>query len=1265
MTASYEIGSIPSQYVWQGQTIEFNVNPQESNRYEIILSVEAAPEPKGKIHFEFEPRDQEPEPSARPRSQPDRLFRFTAGPESREPFELIFSATDSGGGRLINEQTVTITPVPRVVSDLNLVSQPLVKPDPESRNYLRWSEVRSLDEELFNTSRQKPATVDISGMRVVFDEGDLREDSLHRLFNGRTDIKELRIYADEVIIKSPLNLPQTNVTIYARNLSFRGQNARLLTVPVFNTLAPDQAKDGDKGANGGNVTIYAEEFSSSPADKRRFDVRGAKGQTGGPGKPGPDAVPMPRFPFDSERPDYFRRWDLPTYEGDPKPEELKKAVYVEYWITKWNWDGTHTPVRSLAAENKRFQKGPKGTTYRTNWPTHWGEKKRANHGLKGNDAGKPGDGGDAGILKTNCYGLLRAEPVIRGQGHPGNQQQATLGGNALDPSEVIWAKLYLGRGFGSRGRIWTAIIKRDVSKKGASTPSPTAQPGKRTEVFNRNSDDIRGAHWLHPYCLQVVLQYAKDLYLAKRNDEAQELIERYGNYLDCERYEVPDEHSLPFDTLRGEMQTLLHRLSGNLDYFGNPAGWVPMLSFEANHALYRKEIENAIPILFLAYWIGEKGKSLSNKQTFLGHSIRILEDENKNAEQAFNEAQGDLPKLQLEINAVSTALEACEAQLKLHHENLLDLATTTVEAQRQLRSSLKIIGAIMQLIPVGQPALGAVGAGLIIVSDLDTEKPYETSGKLGAELAKFGKENLEGRAKRITAELKKDEDSAEKKEAKHKAAELIKYGKNFAPALKATNDALKDLNAPQSEIDAELNRLKGENEGYVEIIERIQNELNPQKVTLFANMQQLLNTLTDSYNSMISNLQAIDLMNIERSAVNQALDHGVVLYAQGMEQRAKERLILYEYYLAKAYEYRILENYDYKGHDLDYMFDRMKTMLGAENGILSKDDFDTLSNVYNDRMQEMTKKLVSSLNSGKRELQSSNRRIELSEKQLDELNKNEEIVINLMEMGEVPYSMENVRISELGVYTSTKNKVTTHGIKGELVGDVSSVSIEFNHSGRSILRSKKKLYAFDNSGDNSGMFWRATYTPGIDELSNDEPSPASNSFFNTMLDNEKETGKLKYSRHGAWADIRISVEPSPPGRKYKLTELALQYKFDYQKPPQMNRVLYLRLPKRFSPHISFDKADSNGLKDARQSSFKIYQKNDTVSLTAPLNYAGATFVEWKRLYIRSEAEHIPMNPLAMNMTHHCLVTPVYEKDGSLIEVDLTTGVSDFDEKLAG
>jgi hypothetical protein len=69
--------------------------------------------------------------------------------------------------------------------------------------------------------------------------------------------------------------------------------------------------------------------------------------------------------------------------------------------------------------------------------------------------------------------------------------------------------------------------------------------------------------------------------------------------------------------MKNQMITMLYQINNNLDYFGNPPGWVPMLSFEALTETFKKEVDNSIYILYLQYWLGNKGQMLNDARKTL------------------------------------------------------------------------------------------------------------------------------------------------------------------------------------------------------------------------------------------------------------------------------------------------------------------------------------------------------------------------------------------------------------------------------------------------------------------------------------------------------------------------------------------------------------------------------------------------------------------------------------------------------------------------
>jgi hypothetical protein len=78
-----------------------------------------------------------------------------------------------------------------------------------------------------------------------------------------------------------------------------------------------------------------------------------------------------------------------------------------------------------------------------------------------------------------------------------------------------------------------------------------------------------------------------------------------------------NQRELLWPVLYNKLAALIQRIDSPYDYFGNPVGWVPMLSFQANHQLYIKELESAISLMFMAYWIENNQKNARSKPMLL------------------------------------------------------------------------------------------------------------------------------------------------------------------------------------------------------------------------------------------------------------------------------------------------------------------------------------------------------------------------------------------------------------------------------------------------------------------------------------------------------------------------------------------------------------------------------------------------------------------------------------------------------------------------
>lgn len=190
-TPKFKIGGIPSQIAWHGATLEFTVYSDIPDA-EFSKSVNGSP--AGAMEFN---------PST-------GLFTYTPDAEDKEQFFVEFTAT---GGSESEYQEVEINPTPHLPPEQTVFGiDPKTYPDAEYTDYIVRNEVESETPESFNNVTRHTRSVSISGKTLVFQK-DFAKNTLYNDYNDNEDIREFKLFAETVIIRSPLNLPQTNVTI--------------------------------------------------------------------------------------------------------------------------------------------------------------------------------------------------------------------------------------------------------------------------------------------------------------------------------------------------------------------------------------------------------------------------------------------------------------------------------------------------------------------------------------------------------------------------------------------------------------------------------------------------------------------------------------------------------------------------------------------------------------------------------------------------------------------------------------------------------------------------------------------------------------------------------------------------------------------------------------------------------------------------------------------------------------------------------------------
>jgi hypothetical protein len=374
-------------------------------------------------------------------------------------------------------------------------------------------------------------------------------------------------------------------------------------------------------------------------------------------------------------------------------------------------------------------------------------------------------------------------------------------------------------------------------------------------------------------------------------------------------------------------------------------------------------------------------------------------------------------------------------------------------------------------------------------------------------------------------------------------------------------------------------------------------------------------------NLMTNNLLAIDAMNRDAAPGLLVADGRASAYLDDMEQRAYNRLLKYHYYLAKAYEYRLLKPYTetLSLQGLLQKFEDIATINPDHK--ITPDQFDAFRAVYEEKLSLVAEEIVDDYNANAPEL-SAGLPFLLTADEIARLNQGETINLNLMKAGFFFPDEENVRIVDLDVYS-----IETEPI-GPNYGTNPMLRLRMEHSGISNFKTDGYIYQFRhyNSETENPIIWEARWYPDLEILNQTKPSAASQSLLCTLLGSTDCQSLMFFSRPSAWADLRISRDcRDGTCAKIKINKVILELTFDFTpRNESLARKDFEVLVSKasadgadseessFMPYFIVNRPDFNERQDGRGRIFRVYEYSATqeVEVTAQQRYGTWGFNKW-------------------------------------------------------
>lgn len=1236
MADTYELGSIPQISVWEGQTVTFSVK-RRSGAADFIMEVQ--PAPKGKISID----------------KTLGVFSYAPGPEDRDELTVSLQAGEGDA----NKQTFTITPQPRLASDFNIIEHISAPPDPASRTYMSFAEVAA-GKLLFNNTadfeREADAQIEtkhvtVSGVRLVFEQSN-DPGSLYKKLNGRANLRELTICADEVIFRAELSVPGTEVAVYARTLKFEG-NGRINTTPLsVKTTARKERDDGLRGQNAGNVYLLAQKIEV-PNEGVCVIMNGGDGQPARLGRKGKDGISK-------------AVWDG-RYYAKAGIEALGKWFDVSETI-KQKANG-HQPVSAeiwrqagLSAEVK--EQIIVGSAVRNDLNA----LKEVPTDGTGPDPypGRPGHGGNGGHLFTNVPEPFIPLPVVKGfstrminraewkPGNPGKKAENVEGTKAGEPRKwcVVKCQYFANTVDPDINATFVMLPGQTHDGPGASAPDvnpdlPAAKPG--ATKFHTSPWG-----WLHPATVRAFIPYVHDLMLAghtkgladqlKLYRDAAKLVVHLGGFA----YKVDQggkQDKFVAATLEDELSALIRRVEGPYDYFGNPAGWVPMLSFQANKTLFENELGDSIKAMFLAHWIEHNQQRTQKAAAALDKALATLRAESDEALEDYDAAQLQADDLQIRLNQITNKLHLAQQNLEGTESRTKQQLKNDAQLEHILRSSGKILGGILQLIPVGQPVAGAFGKSVTALADIDLEHPKDNAGKVLGPLAKVAGQKFADKAKKVYKELKtakEKEETEEQKEFNKAVAEerLEKKVEQFLEEEKEAQDqiikALSGFAVPEEEIEERLEKILADCPAYRKDIEEIK-KLNKEKAVFTEELLSALQTIEEATTTLLKNQLGLIKLRSQLDVTLEGLNLEALQAVRGMGQRARDRLLLYQYYLVKSYQYLMLADLPLIDYRCQKLFDSfvsvlvkkqgqsdvtLKPLAESTDGMLDAQQFEAVSIVFKNQLRDIGAKIIDWYQKHPPR-RTGTLPLALTDGQLEILNAQGHLELDLLPR--LDRQREDIRITS----------IETDSVKLSLPLPTKTVgfSLTYRHDGVSRIRSGGVLYLF-----RSGQY-RVTGDgeASADQYRNDKIHWASDIKYNaseekeakrlkiteTQVDkeeqslvwqlisgNQDEKNPLVSFRPSAWTRLLITRSGEYDG---KISDLTLKINFVGHLLHERLRTVVVLGSDEIQPLIRCTPSDINDCGDGYGNFVRTFDSltHSPVTLKAPARYGQRSFVGWK------------------------------------------------------
>lgn len=787
-------------------------------------------------------------------------------------------------------------------------------------------------------------------------------------------------------------------------------------------------------------------------------------------------------------------------------------------------------------------------------------------------------------------------------------------------------------------------VRYNVAADGSTNAGPVDGYGKIGDS-GRLMLVERPYAYLHPYYISAVMRQANDAFINNRTEYTLQVCREYRTMIDDylnsmmvneegghegaidnpdnllgirRKSQVNDVNYLIYDDTEErlglqnnliEINKMLFKLEQGLDYFGNPVGWVPLLSFEVMLANYNDEIDRAIPTLYMYYWLSRVDRTLQDMVQASQFAASTTEQEISANQELLNSLVFEIPVLQDEAEEVAHQIEELTQRIDQLQRQLMAQATKNVKKRNRWKKLFGIASTVASVIPAVGPVATVVNVASNVidavgkVSNLfgqNNDYISSTSAVLNS-VGSIDLNSIIGDVQSTIQSVQLKNIGKDKDYLKNTYERIESTIKPLTSKIADLTNLLSKSSAPNSEIQAEYNKLIANSALYKELVSQAE-ELNRKKEELIAHLNQVFSDMTTTVSDISNDILALDALRRDVFTGNSKRDLNAMIYLEKMEQRAKDRLLLYDYYLRKAYEYRLLKPYEGE-FNLVGMFERFENLGQTLGDVVDEAAYNSLKSIFRDRISDMTQEIITGYTSNYPE-QSAPITLVIPKDQLNTINAEEGLTLNFHDMGIFASDEENVRIVSLEI-----EHIKTH-VEGS-IGASGYMDLNLTHSGISTFRKDGYLYWFNHRSRSttSPHTWGMRYDAVSNKTTTIQPSAASTSLIRSIIN----TGDVMlFSRPSAWSDLTLTKKVhSSGGADVVIDSLVIKLQYDFTRHPDNIRNIDITASDGLLPYIACSKDDISGRSGGYGHLYRSYtQSSQTVTFTAVDKYESFYFKNW-------------------------------------------------------